>query len=157
MGKPKKTGLEIMKTKRVVIDASGLILGRLASHVAKKILAGGEVMIVNAEKAKIVGSKRYIVEEFKKHLTTRTLGSQKKAPKHPRKPDTYVRRVVRGMIPWKRKTKGKIAYGRLKVYIGYPATLGEESAQTILDAKSNIQPSMTVGELMEIFGWKYPL
>jgi len=40
-----------------VIDANGLIMGRLASNVAKMLLSGEEVSIVNAEQAVISGSK----------------------------------------------------------------------------------------------------
>ena len=145
---------EEVKTSRVVIDASGLIVGRLASHVAKRVLTGEEVIVINAEKTVISGSRAYIMENFKKHLTTKTHGSQDKAPKHPRRPDNYVRRVVRGMLPWK-EPKGKSAYRRLKVYIGLPAGL-KTPAQTIPEAKKDIRPSMTVGELMELFGWKKP-
>lgn len=151
--KPETGGLG---AHRIVVDASGLVLGRLASHVAKRILAGEEVVVVNAEKAVITGRKGSIVEEFKTRLGTRTLGSQEKAPKHPRRPDTYVRRVVRGMLPWK-KTKGKRAYKRLSVYIGVPEELRDATAQTLSDAKKDLRPSMTVGELLEVFGWDNPL
>ena len=102
-----------------IIDASGLILGRLASHVAKRILLGEEIVVVNADKLVITGSKKNIVEEFKTRLGTRTLGSQKKAPKHSRRPDTYVRRVVRGMLPWK-NAKGQAAFRKIMVYMGKP-------------------------------------
>ena len=44
-----------------VIDAKGLILGRLASTVAKQLLSGDEkIYIVNAEKAVVSGSKATI-------------------------------------------------------------------------------------------------
>ena len=138
------------------IDASGLILGRLASHVAKRILLGEEIVVVNADKLVITGSKQNITEEFKARLGTKTWGSQKKAPKHARRPDTYVRRVVRGMLPWK-KPRGKRAYRRLKIYIGVPESLGEVSTQTLPDARKNVRPFMTVGELLEVFGWENPL
>jgi len=149
--KPKK----MAKIGRAVIDASGLILGRLASHVAKRILAGEEIIVVNAENAMISGSKTKIVETYKKHLETRTLTSQDKAPKHPRRPDTYVRRVVRGMIPWK-KPEGKKAYRRLKVYVGLPENFTATPTQTPAEAKKSVHSFMTVGELMETFGWKRP-
>ena len=136
----------------VVIDATDLILGRLASHVAKLILTGERVAVINAENTVISGSKKNTVEKFKKRLEMRTLGSQKKAPKHARRPDTYVRRVVRGMIPWK-KANGKSAYRRLKVYVGSPERI-RSPAQTIPEARKVIRPSMTVGELMQTFGWK---
>jgi len=139
--------------RATVIDASNLILGRLASNVAKRILNGEEIVVVNAERAVISGSRKKTIEEEKKHLGLRTLGSQKKAPKHPRRPDGFVRRVVRGMLPWK-KPKGKMAYKRLKIFIGVPENLSEASLQTIPEAKKIMRPSVTVGELLETFGWK---
>ena len=151
LGKSKSKSTE---TTEVVIDASGLILGRLASNVAKRILNGEKVTVINAENAIISGSREYIKENYRKHLTTRTLGSQDKAPKHPRRPDNYVRRVVRGMLPWK-QPKGKIAFRKLRVYIGLPETI-KTPAQSIPEALKNIRPSMAVGELMENFGWKRP-
>lgn len=110
---------------RVVIDADGAILGRLASKAAKLALEGKEVVILNAEKAVVSGKKRAVLEEVKRKLRTGTLGSVKKAPTHPRRPDLYVRRVIRGMLPWK-KHKGKAAYKRVKVYIGAPKNLRAE-------------------------------
>ena len=153
MKKSRKSELGVMGNKYMVIDAAGLILGRLASNVAKKILNGEEVTVVNAEKTVILGRKKFIVERFQKRLGTRTLGSQNKAPQHPRRPDTYLRRVVRGMIPW-RKPKGKEAYKRLKVFVGLPKSFSKKNVETIPEAKTSGIPSITVGELMMIFGWQ---
>ena len=139
----------------MVIDASGLILGRLASHAAKGVLLGDDIVIINAEKAIITGSKENILREFKDRLGTKTWGSQKKAPKHPRRPDTYVRRVIRGMLPWK-KPRGKKAYRKLQVYIGVPENYKGVSIHTFSDAKKKIRPCMTVGELLKIYGWLPP-
>jgi large subunit ribosomal protein L13 len=136
----------------VLIDASDLILGRLASNVAKQILHGEKVIIVNAEKIIITGNRKNILLKFKKRLETRTLGSQSKAPKHPRRPDTYVRRVIRGMLPWK-KPKGKEAFKRLKVFIGIPEKLDGQTLTTIPTAKKTVQRGLTVGEMMAVFGW----
>jgi large subunit ribosomal protein L13 len=139
-----------------VIDASGVIVGRLASYVAKRLLDGEEIVVVNAEKAVISGSKEHVVDAFKTRLGRRTLGSQTKAPKHPRRPEMYVRRVVRGMLPWK-KPRGKKAYRRLEAYVGVPQDLKDASPQTFPDAVKDLYPSMTVGTLMGIFGWTNPL
>jgi len=155
MRKSRKLNDKKKKTLITVIDASGLILGRLASHVAKRILNGEDIIIINAEKTIITGSKENIVGEFKTRLETKTWGSQKFAPVHARRPDRYVRRVIRGMLPWK-KPRGKNAFRKLKVYISIPEKYKEVTTQTILDAKKNIRPSMTVGELLKIFGWKPP-
>jgi large subunit ribosomal protein L13 len=142
--------------RRTIIDASGLILGRLASYVAKQILMGEEIVVINAENAVITGSKKSVIAKYQTRLGTRTLGTQKKAPKHPRRPDTYIRRVVRGMLPWK-KPKGKSAYRRLKVYISVPEELKGAPAHSFPHARKELRPSMTVGELMTIFGWKNPV
>jgi ribosomal protein L13 len=62
-------------TERVaVIDATGLILGRMASHIAKRLLQGEKIIVVNAEKAAISGKRLSIVKEAKKSAT------QEKAP-----------------------------------------------------------------------------
>ena len=66
--------------QRMIIDASGTMLGRLASYAAKQVLNGNEIVIVNAEKAVISGRKQRIINDFKQRLEFRTLGSQKKAP-----------------------------------------------------------------------------
>jgi large subunit ribosomal protein L13 len=154
--RPQKSTTPFHGARRTVVDAAGVIVGRLASYVAKSVLAGEEIVVVNAEKAVITGRKKSVVEAFKAKLGTRTLGSQTKAPKHPRRPETYVRRVVRGMLPWK-TPKGKQAYRRLKVYLGVPRELKDAVTQTFPDAVKDIRPSMTVGELMCIFGWNNPL
>ncbi len=148
--------MRLTDARRTVVDASGAIVGRLASHVAKRLLDGYEIVVVNAEKAVIAGQTDHIVDAFKTRLGRRTLGSQTKAPKHPRRPETYVRRVVRGMLPWK-QPRGKQAYRRLKVYLGVPPELQGTSVETFPDAVKDLSPSLTVGALMSIFGWTNPL
>ena len=137
----------------IVIDASGHILGRLSTNVAKRILNGEDVIVVNAEKAIISGKQKMIKERFQKRLQTRTLGSQKKAPKHPRTPENYLRRAVRGMLPWK-APKGKRAYRRLKVYVGVPDNLKDAPKEIISKAKKDVEYYTTVGRLLEIYGWR---
>ena len=52
----------------IIVNAKGLILGRLASNVAKLLLQGETVIILNAEKAAISGKKQQIVQEAKEFL-----------------------------------------------------------------------------------------
>ncbi|TRO45994.1 50S ribosomal protein L13, partial [Candidatus Bathyarchaeota archaeon] len=40
-----------MSSDYIIIDADGLILGRLASSVAKRLMKGENIIILNAEKA----------------------------------------------------------------------------------------------------------
>jgi len=135
----------------VVIDAKGLILGRMASVIAKRLLQGETIIIVNAEKAAISGKRLSRTREAKTFLE---VGHPGKGPYHPRRPDRIVRRTIRGMLPWK-KPKGQQAYKRLKVYLSIPQELKGEEAQTIPEASAERLrcPYMTVGELAREIGW----
>jgi large subunit ribosomal protein L13 len=137
----------------VIIDASNLILGRVASFAAKRALQGEEVVVFNAENAVISGTKANIVEEAKRRLKTRTLASQSKAPTHPRRPDTYVRRVIRGMLP-RKKPKGRGAFRRIRVYIGVPEEYRDKSTVKIPEAEASKLRCkyVTVGQLSEEIG-----
>ena len=116
----------------VVINGENLILGRLASHVAKLLLSGEEVTIVNAEHTIISGSKKNIIGDYHQK---RNVGTPRKGPFFPRMPDRIVKRTVRGMIPYK-KSSGKDAYKKLKVYIGVPKDLKTENLITIEGASA---------------------
>jgi len=116
-----------------IIDADNAVLGRLASVVAKRLLNGEEIIIVNAEKAVIIGNKPYIIEKYKER---RDIGSVRKGPYYPRMPDRILRRTVRGMLPMK-KSHGKEAYRRLKVYMGIPRDLQGKEFEVIEEAKNN--------------------
>ena len=135
-----------------IINAKGLILGRLASNVAKLLLQGEAVIILNAEKAAISGKKQHIVEDAKKFLE---VGHPRKGPYHHRRPDRIVSRTVRGMLP-RQKPKGQQAYKRLRVYLGSPVEFENKNVQTIIEASVNKlkSPYITVSELSkEIGGW----
>jgi large subunit ribosomal protein L13 len=142
-----------MSSNSIIIDADRLILGRLASSVAKRLLEGENVIILNAEKAAISGKKQHIVQEAKTFLE---VGHPRKGPYHPRRPDRIVSRTIRGMLPW-RKPKGKEAYKRLRVYLGIPFEYENRPALTILEASADKlkSPFITVSELAkEVGGWK---
>ncbi len=100
----------------IVVDATGLVLGRLASVTAKSLLAGEEVKIVNAEKAIITGAKEQIFGDYGQ---TRARGAKERGPYFPRRPDMILKRTVRGMLPHKMR-RGRDAMSRLRVYVGIP-------------------------------------
>ena len=101
-----------------IIDGKNAVLGRLASYVAKQLLKGEEIVIVNCEDVIITGSKKDIKESFDEKR--RKVGSGQKGPKYPRTKDRIVKRVIRGMLPNHRKGRGKQAYKRVKCYVGVP-------------------------------------
>ncbi len=121
----------------IIIDGENMILGRLASLSAKKALEERDVIIVNSEKVIISGSKRTVLKDVKRKLKTRTLGALEKSPVHYRRPDKYLRRVIRGMLPWK-KQKGREAYKRIKVYIGVPPEFINKKFE-IIDTRINLK------------------
>ena len=128
------TDLKIMN-KNTIIDASNLILGRMASVVAKRLLLGEKITIVNAEKSVISGKYDKILNSYKERLNIRTLTNPLRGPFHPRRADRLVRKTIRGMLPWK-KPRGRKAYHNLKVYTGIPDQLNADDVeiQTIEDA-----------------------
>ncbi|MEM1539490.1 MAG: 50S ribosomal protein L13 [Candidatus Bathyarchaeia archaeon] len=134
-----------------VIDATGLILGRLASIIAKRLLKGEKIAVVNAEKAVISGKKQSKVMEAKKFLE---VGYPGKGPIHYKRPDRLLRRAVRGMLPYK-QPKGKDAYRRLKVFIGVPDELKGLKMESLEEAKAEklACPYFTLGELAKEIGW----
>jgi large subunit ribosomal protein L13 len=142
-----------MSTEPIVIDATDQILGRLASFAAKNALGGNTVIVLNAEKAVISGRKSNIVEEAMRRLKTRTLANQTTAPVHQRRPDMYLRRVVRGMLPWK-KAKGKAAFHRVLVFMGVPEEYANKHAAKVPDADASKlrSPYMTLGALADEIG-----
>jgi large subunit ribosomal protein L13 len=100
----------------MIVDATGLVMGRLASVAASRLLAGEEINIVNAEKAIITGNREGIYADYGQ---TRTRGSKEGGPFFPRRPEMILKRTVRGMLPYKLK-RGKDAMSRLRIYVGVP-------------------------------------
>jgi len=141
---------KISKTA-TIINADGLIMGRMASIVAKRLLNNEEIVIVNSEKTVLSGKKKIKVKEAKEFLEA---GSPERGPFHYRRPDRIVRKTVRGMLPYK-QSKGKQAYKRLKVFIGIPDELKDKKIETLVKAQAEklTCPSFTVGELAKEIGW----
>ncbi len=134
-----------------VIDADNMVLGRLASVVAKRLLEGEEIVIVNAEKAVIIGNKYYIIN---KYIERRNIGSVRKGPYYPKMPDRILRRTVRGMLPMK-KSSGRAAYKRLRVYMGIPKEFENCDIEKIEEAKNNkLKGFITLAELSKHLGAK---
>jgi large subunit ribosomal protein L13 len=144
-----------MAEKEYVIDCDSQILGRLASHAAKLLMSGASVTLVNAEKAAISGHASNIVANYKQKLEFVDKANPEHSPYWSRRPDLLVKRVVRGMLPWK-KARGREAFRRLRVYIGVPAEAGKETPTKVqLKNKSQTyEGTITVAELSEKLGYR---
>lgn len=132
-------------TGRVVIDATNAVLGRLASYAAKQALLGKQVVIVNAEKAIIVGKKENIIKDYVEKLQ-RGRGWQK-GPYWPRQAERLLRRTIRGMLPWK-KARGREAYKLVKCYKGVPEEF-KNSEMVRLKTKKYLD-FLTLGEVEKL-------
>jgi large subunit ribosomal protein L13 len=111
-----------------VVDADGLVLGRVATEVArvlrgkhKPIFAphldtGDHVIIVNAEKVVLTAGKAERKEVFRYSGYPGGLKRQAYGDLLARRPEEAVRRTVRGMLPKNRL--GRQMLKKLKVYAG---------------------------------------
>ena len=100
-----------------LLDAKNKILGRFCSQVAKKALLGEHIVIINAKDAIISGTKRNIHEKYLAKLNISTATNPRRGPFWPRRPDTFMRIVIKKMLP-RKKFRGKEALKRVNVYIG---------------------------------------
>ena len=121
-----------------VINAENMVLGRLASIVAKELIdniktyKNEEFAIVNVEKAIIIGRKDDIVAKYKQ--LSEEIGSDRKGPYLIRKPDRLFKRTVRGMIPYQRP-KGRVALKKVKAYVGLPKEFKDREFETFKEAE----------------------
>jgi len=111
-----------------VVDASGLVLGRLATRVAR-ILSGKHranyvpyldmgdfVVVTNAEKIKLTGTK-LDVKMYRRHTGypggLKSVGAREQQAKYP---ERIIEDAVRGMLP--KSKMGRKQLKKLKVYRG---------------------------------------
>jgi large subunit ribosomal protein L13 len=135
-----------------VIDATDSVLGRLSSVVAKRLLKGEEIVVVNAEKAIISGDRVSIFKEYKE---IRDIGSQTSGPHFPRMPDRIVTRTIRGMIPYQ-KPRGRKAFKRLRVFIGVPDAYADSDMERIEEALGGLKCEYTkIGDLSKKLGARF--
>ena len=106
-------------SKPIVVDGTNLIAGRVCSNVAKLLRKGNRVSIVNCEKIMISGKKASIIGEYEDFLKIHSIIHPQHGPFHPRRPDTIIKRMIRGMLP-KEKPSKKTDLARLRTYIGVP-------------------------------------
>jgi large subunit ribosomal protein L13 len=140
-----------MSTK-TVIDGEVLRLGMMASVVAKSLLSGESIDIVNAEKIVVSGKKKMIINREKEFLN---VGGFERGPVHYRQPHRIVRQTIRGMLPH-RKAHGREAFRRLKVYIGVPEEFEAAEKETFdkIHSSNLSKRFVTIGEIAENIGWK---
>ncbi|MEK8089823.1 50S ribosomal protein L13 [Thermithiobacillus plumbiphilus] len=111
-----------------LIDASGMVLGRLAVEIAKRLRGkhkpeytphvdtGDYIVVVNAEKVRVTGNKTR--DKMYHHHTgyvgnLKTSSFEKLIATHP---ERVIEIAVKGMLP--KNPLGRAMYRKLKVYAG---------------------------------------
>ena len=121
----------------MIIDANELILGRIATKAAKAALLGEKVDIVNCANAVITGNKAQILAKYKQ---SRNRGTHSTGPFIPRMPDRFVKRAIRGMLPYK-QPKGRDAYKRIICHAGVPEEFQGQKMESFKEAHIAKLPS----------------
>jgi len=136
----------------MIIDAKNMIAGRIATVAAKNAILGEDIIIVNSESAIITGKKQFLVSEYTRRKEQGTF----KGPFLPKMPDRFLKRLIRGMLPYK-KEKGSTALERIKCYIGVPAEFADKEIVKIENAdmkKLDNRNYMNIGDICKKIGWK---
>lgn len=117
-----------IQSKWYVVDASGAVLGRLASAVAARLRGkhnplftphvdtGDFVIVVNADKIRLTG-KKWVQKLYHRH--TGYIGGLKTVSARElmeKRPEELIRKAVKGMLP--KNKLGSRLYTKLKVYRG---------------------------------------
>ncbi len=130
----------------MIIDANNLILGRLGTYAAKKALLGEKIDIVNCESCVITGKKKKIFDNYDKKLKR---GIPSKGPFTRRMPHRFVKRVIRGMLPYK-KERGRIAFKNIKCHIGVPENLKNQKFEIIKEANIEKVPNLNYVKIKDV-------
>ena len=142
-------------SKPIVVDGTSLIAGRLASNVAKLLRKGNRVTIVNCDKIMMSGNKFSIIGEYEEFLKINSIINYKHGPVHYRRPDTIIAKMIRQMLPFDRKPSGKLAFQRLRTYIGAPNDT--KPIEKIQFEKALIKREAsnytTLAEICRVIGW----
>ena len=125
-----------------VVDATGQTLGRLASEIAHRLRgkhkaeytphvdAGDYIIVVNAEKVFVSGSKEtkkiyYRHSGYPGGIKSTSLKRLREA-----KPEELLEKAVKGMLP--RNPLGRAVFRKLKVYAGDTHPHGAQQPKTMV-------------------------
>jgi large subunit ribosomal protein L13 len=92
----------------MIVDAKDNVAGRLASKVAKALINGERVTVINAQDLVMVGNKKSILEKFSTRVDGAVKSNPHYGPKYDRIPSKIFRRMVRNMLPTKKRAKERI-------------------------------------------------
>jgi large subunit ribosomal protein L13 len=101
------------------------------------------------------GNRYKTIDSYKEHLGINSVTNPIHGPFHPRRPDTILSKMVRGMVP-KLKPHGISAFKHLRVYMGVPEAMKGTKMETFDDSKITKPESyyISIAEVAKQIGWK---
>jgi len=133
--------------EKLVYDGNNAIFGRMATVIAKDLLKGDSVDLINCESIIVSGDKNLFAKRIQAKRNMGRGGSLK-GPKYIRQADRLVKRMIRGMLP-RDRNKGREAFRRLKCHIG-SGNLNEDILKNAKKFKHNIPRKFST--IKEIIG-----
>lgn len=143
--------MKLQVTTDVVLDANDAIAGKLSAMAAKIALQGHKVQIINSEKAVMTGDKLFITKRYYAKREQKNHANPEESFKLPRRPDLFLKKIIKGMLPKHNKT-GSDAEKRIICYYGNPQNLKAEAFKfTGSKVKGN---TVTLESICISLGWK---
>ena len=139
-----------------IINGEDLIVGRVASYVAKNILKDNEEYhIYNAEKMVFSGEMKPLLAKYVMRRALKNKANPEHSPHWPKRPDLLVKRIIRGMLPYDKPT-GKKIYKKIKVYIGNDEKLNGVNIEfNATYNKAKLDRYVTVYELCKALAYRF--
>jgi ribosomal protein uL13 len=138
----------------IIYDAKNAVVGRLAAKVAKDLLNGEEVEVINVSQMVLSGKPEYHKNQLQIHRAMVDKKDPQKVEKFPRIPYMLFKKSVSGMLP-KKSQRGRDALKKLKAHDGVPIGVDVSKAQVYeLAIKTDLTKSITLEDLCKAFGYK---
>ncbi|MCX6800962.1 MAG: 50S ribosomal protein L13 [Candidatus Diapherotrites archaeon] len=139
----------------MLVDANGRIAGRLSTRIAKALINGEKVILINAEGALIIGTKEDILEKFRRKIDASVKSNPDYGPKYDRIPSRMLKKMVKGMLPNKSRTVERLLKN-LKVYNAVPKEMKDKKFDDVGAEKYDERHDfMTLKEIACMFGGRW--
>mmetsp|Transcript_13759 Transcript_13759/g.25918 ORF Transcript_13759/g.25918 Transcript_13759/m.25918 type:complete len:201 (-) Transcript_13759:49-651(-) len=148
-----------MLESTIIIDGRDHLLGRLASIVARELLAGQKVVIVRCDEICVSGSIVRNRVKYTQFCQKRMNTNPGRGPFHFKSPARMVWRTIRGMVNQK-TSRGQDALARLSTFEGIPHPY-DKKKRVVVPAALRVMRLKTIrdytvlGDLAASVGWKH--
>ncbi len=136
--------MEKEKKEEIVIDGAYSVIGRAAAFAAKQVLIGKTIVICNCNDLIIIGKPSSILLDYQERFTRG--GTAQKGPYFSKQPEKFVKRTIRGMLPYKTK-RGKQALQQIMCYGGVPEKYKDKEKLSFKKQAANF---ITVSKLCKL-------